>query len=525
MGVRGDRWLATVFATAVAALVPVWPQAAPSVYERAASLLQRGETDAAVRLLQQTLDQSPNDLKARVLMGMALSAAGRLDDAGRQFSRALEINPQFAPALKNLAVNEMAQGQFQKARAHFEQLLAVNPGDPVAHLALGELDFAAKDYGPAVSHFRKSGDLYVHDSRTVLEFAQACAESKQSGAAVEVLLRLPKNAGAQAHFQAGTLLAALAEYSKAAGEFELARDGYPNQYEVGYNLTLAYLKGKDNAGAIRTAQGLIAEGFRKAELYNLLAQAYENHSNTREAYGALRTATQLDPADESNYIDLVALCLNHKNYDLALEIADIGLRHLPSSDRLLLQRGIVFAMTEKFDEARKAFEAAAAVSPGKGLPHVALGLMLLQGDRGDEATAVLRRRVQAAPDDYIALWFLGEALNRGGATPGTPEMAEAIDVVERSVRLNQDVAQSQMLLAKLLTRAGKLALAQAHLVRALQLEPGNVSAMYQLAQVYSRQGQTERAKELFAKVGQAKAEDREQFTNRGLAQIVREGAK
>jgi len=77
----------------------------------------------------------------------------------------------------------------------------------------------------------------------------------------------------------------------------------------------------------------------------------------------------------------------------------------------------------------------------------------------------------------------------------------------------------------LLARAGKLDPAAAHLVHALQLEPDNVSAMYQLAQVYSRKGESARAQELFAKVGKAKAEDREQFTSRGIAQIIREGAK
>ena len=82
-----------------------------------------------------------------------------------------------------------------------------------------------------------------------------------------------------------------------------------------------------------------------------------------------------------------------------------------------------------------------------------------------------------------------------------------------------------MLLAKLQARIGEFDAAVPHLNRALQLEPGNVSAMYQLAQVYSRKGQAERAKELFAKVGKAKAEEREQFTSRGLAQIVKEGAR
>jgi len=525
MDLGNIRAFAVALWIAAGGILPVCPQATPSVYEKAASFLQHGDTVAAIRLLEQTLVKSPRDVKARTLMGMALSAAGRLDEAGRQFSRALRINPRFAPALKNLAVNEMALNQVPKARLLFEQLLEMTPGDPVAHLALADIDFAANDYGSAVSHFRKSGDLYLHDPRNILQFAQACARTKQAAQAVEVLSHLPKEADGGAHYEAGTLLATLADYPGAAREFERAKDGHADPYALGYNLTLAYVKGNDYPAAIRTAESLVAQGYRKAELYNLLAQAYENSGRTREAYGALRTATQIDPADETNYIDLVTLCLNHKNYDLALEIADIGIGRLPSSDRLQVQRGVVFAMTEKFGDARGAFEAALKLAPSKGLPYVALGLVLMQTDHVADAIEVLRRRVRAAADDYIALWFLGEALNRSGATLGTPEMQEALAALRNSVRLNPEIAQSQMLLAKLLARGGELDGAIAHLNRALQLEPDNVSAMYQLAQVLSRKGESARARELFAKVGKAKQEDREQFTTRGLAQIMREGAK
>jgi tetratricopeptide (TPR) repeat protein len=525
MQVGSYQPLAIALLTAIAGILPVLPQATPSLYEQAASLLQRGDNDAAIGLLERALAQSPRDLKARTLMGMALSAEGRLEEAGRQFSQVLEINPRFAPALKNLAVNEMALGQVPKARRRFDQLLELAPGDPVAHLALAGMDFAAHAYASAVSHYEKSGDLYLKDPRTILEFAQACAQAGQPTKAGELLAHVPSNANAGAHFEAGLLRATLADYPGAARELEQAKDHYPDPYALGYNLTLAYVKGKDYQAAARTAEALLAQGYQKAELYNLLAQAYENTGKTREAYGALRRATQIDSADETNYIDLIALCLNHKNYALAIEIADIGIARLASSDRLHVQRGVVFAMTEKFDDARQAFETAVRLAPDKGLPHVALGLMLMQADRISEAIEVLRRRIRAVADDYIALWFLGEALNRAGATPSSAEMAEAIQALEHSVRLNADVAQSQMLLAKLQARAGELDAAIGHLNRALQLEPDNVSAMYQLAQVYSRKGQSARARELFAKVGKAKTEDREQFTSRGLAQIVREGGR
>jgi Flp pilus assembly protein TadD len=129
--------------------------------------------------------------------------------------------------------------------------------------------------------------------------------------------------------------------------------------------------------------------------------------------------------------------------------------------------------------------------------------------------------VEQYPDDYLALWFLGEALNRSGIVRGTPGQKEAVDAVARSVRLDPKISQSQELLGKLLARDERFDEAAFHLERAIALDPTNVGAIYQLAQVYNHKGETSRAKELFAKVSKMKADDRENFTNRGLQQILR----
>jgi TolA-binding protein len=44
-------------------------------YQTAVSFVQQGQFDRAFPILQRILDRSPNDLKARNLMGIALSAA------------------------------------------------------------------------------------------------------------------------------------------------------------------------------------------------------------------------------------------------------------------------------------------------------------------------------------------------------------------------------------------------------------------------------------------------------------------
>src|SRR5262245_60207059 len=60
-------------------------QAQDADYQTAVSFVWQGQFDRAFPLLQQILERSPNDLKARNLMGIALSAAGRREEANEQF--------------------------------------------------------------------------------------------------------------------------------------------------------------------------------------------------------------------------------------------------------------------------------------------------------------------------------------------------------------------------------------------------------------------------------------------------------
>jgi predicted Zn-dependent protease len=477
------RILVIVVATA-------WATAQTVSYTEAIRRMENGEFSHAIELIDAILKQRPADLRALTLKGMALSGANYRQAGNRQFEQALSIDPNFAPALRGLAMNEAAQGKVVDAQRHFESVLKLTPQDPIPRLGLGEIYLAGK----------------------------------QPAKAVAVLAQMPMAAGAAAHFQAGLLLAQSGNYATAAREFELARGGPVSDYDVSFNLALALFRSDEYAKAIQTAKNLIVQGNQKAEVYNLLGRAYEKAGDVRNAYDSLRTATKVDPADEVSYIDLIAICIDHRNLELAEEIAEIGVSKIPGSGPLRLQKGVVLATAGRFPEARTAFEGAIQVSPESNLPHVALGLMLLQMDQTNDAVDLLRRRTKQQKEDYLVLWFLGEALNRGGADGSSAEAKEATSVLKRSAQLRPDVAAVKVTLAKLLLRTGDLDGATRSLEAALKLEPDNVAAMYRLAQVLSKKDDP-RAKELFAKVSKAKADEREQFTTRGLQQIVREGSR
>ncbi|HXG33296.1 MAG TPA: tetratricopeptide repeat protein [Bryobacteraceae bacterium] len=493
------------------------------MHREAAERIQRGDPQGAVALLEPYIKGNPTDLRALTLLGMAFSAAGRLSEANESFRRVLQVDAQFVPALQGLALNEIALGRAAEARRHLEQLLKIAPTNPVAHLAMGDLAYVAKDFPAVVAHYDRSGGLFKTDPRRLLNYAQALAESNQPDAAKAALGDLPAEVEATVQFEAGLLLARLGDYPGAAARFEKARSNYPDRYEVEYNLALAYQKGNQPAEAVRILEHLAASGPDKAELYNLLGHAYRGAGRIREAYEAFRKAATLEPEDEANYLDLIALCLDQNNPDLASEIADIGLRRRPESGRLWIQKGVVYAWKGLMPQAREAFAKAAELSKEMGLAHVALGLALLQMNENAAAIELLRQRAQQ--DDYLAQWFLAEALYRSGAPPGSAEEQEAIQALEKSVRSKPDLAPSRALLGKLLFRRGDFEGAAAQLERALEIAPDDVSALYQLAQLYAKKGDLARSRELFARVGKMKANEREQFTSQGLEQILRQGTR
>lgn len=507
----------------VAGLVPAVQAVAADpreTYEAAIGHMNNGEWEEAVRRLRSVVQAVPANARLHNTLGIALSSAGNPDEAAEHFLRALELEPGYASALKNLALHEMARQDFDAAQTHFEDLLEVVPSDPVAHLGLADIAFRRGDYAAAVPHYDAGGDLLLQDPRLLIGYGKSLEEVGNAARAAQALERLPATAPPELHFQAALTLARLERFSAAARAFERAQGG-AEPYERGYNLVLAYLKSGQSERAAKAGETLLTEGHGKAELHNLLSQAYRDSGDVKRAYDALRKATEIEPGDPSNYIDLIALCLDHENFDLGLEIADISVERIPESDRLHVQRGVALAMKGRFEDAQAAFGEASRLAPDRNLPGVALGLILMQRDRLPEAVQVLRDRRERAGNDYLVHWFLAEALNRSGTEPGSAEEREAIDALRRSVDLNPELFQSRLLLGKMLARRGEFEDAIRQLERARSIDSDDVSATYQLGLVYRRKGDAAKAAALFAEVGEQKAEDREKFTRGGLLRIVR----
>ncbi len=393
--------------------------------------------------------------------------------------------------------------------------------DNLPRSVLAALVLMAGLSGQATQAFGQPERGRSSDAQGILRDARAALERGDQKEALSILARLADNDGAS-HFAAGAMLAESKAYAAAAREFGIARRTTKDPYMVGYDQTLAYVNSGDYPLAIRTANELLNQGYETAELASVVGTAYWKNGQTKEAYNAFRLATHLDPKDEESYIDLCEISLDSDNYDLGLEISNIGLSHLPNSERLYLERGVMHAMKGQYSQAGQDFSTAAKLAPKAVLPEVALGLASMQAGSLDEAVEILRSCANRHPESYLAQYWFAKTLMQSGARPGTKEGEEALAALEASVRLDPNYWHARADLGKVLLDRGDLGPAIAELEKAASLNPAATGPLYLLAQAYRRKGDNARAEQLAARVGKMQAQEREAMSNSFLKSAVRE---
>lgn len=489
-------------------------------YECAVFYVEHKNLPAAIRLLNEELRQSPQNLKVLNLLGIALTESGQAEKANKNFRQALRIDPQFTAARKNLGVNEFNLNHLTEAEALFTRVLKDMPRDAVAHLYLGEIAFQKSDFATAFRHYEMGRSRLFQNIPWIMHYAQCLLSRKDTAQASAALQLLPTDDG-EDRFQAGLMLGQAGAYMEAAELFASARRKYDDPYAAGYNQLLMLIRGVHYTEAVALFDELVKEGHQRAELYNLVSEAYVKSGRVQEAYDALRTATRLEPKAEDNYVDLAALCLEYEEYSLGMEILDVGIHYIPNSYRLYIQRGVTLVMRGSMEDAEKDFQTASDIAPDKSLPYFALGEVWMQNGQTEKAVRVLREKARLPGIDFLVPYVFAVALIHAGAEPGAPSADEAVEALELSVRLNPNFSHSHAELGKLLFKQGQTDRAISELRAASTLDPEDAGPVYLLSQAYRKKGLKAESNEMLSRVAQLHSQEHKSDMRTELKRLVK----
>ena len=159
------------------------------------------------------------------------------------------------------------------------------------------------------------------------------------------------------------------------------------------------------------------------------------------------------------------------------------------------------------------------MDPHQPAAAAGLSLTLQRAGQIEESIAVLREQARVRPDDAMAHLLLAQALQRGGADDAA--LVEARAALLRAVAAAPRLASARSELGKLCLKTGQLDEAIAQPEKAIELDPSDRTATYQLLLALRRAGRQEEVQKLVVRVRELLDEERASEIERNRFRLMK----
>lgn len=444
--------------------------------------------------LREAVRRAPNNAVVLARLGSVLAMENKLDQAVPYFEKALKANPKDFETRRNLATSYWQLGKTAEAQRNLEIVLKARPNDTLAQLLLGMVSEDLKNHQRAAELLGGVLPLVRQRPEAIASLARAyyhLGETQKARGTLQMLVA--HAAGPEAAFQGGRLAAEFADYETAEKMFLSIQTTYPDPALVNYNLALTQFSAKRYAECEKTLLASIAYGHGTPDAYALLGWAYQKQDHLPEMLKAFEKAINMDPANQTYYIDLGDGLAEKKNYGTAIEVAKEAVKRFPSSSRVYSMKGSVELKMYLLTEALKSYSRAVELDPN--YPRAVLGLALTQWnmDRNDDAARSFEEGLRKFPrDGFFLLKYALFLLNAPGER-GPEQVARIKNLLKKSEELDGSMAETHFQLGNLAMRENNFEEAMSELQTAAKLDPDLSKVHLALSRVYRRAGREQDA--------------------------------
>jgi len=394
------------------------------------------------------------DPRAAYLMGLAASNAGDLANAETYLRQAFRMSPRNSEVISALAEVLLKTDRPQPALQAYRQAIRFNPENRSAY------------YGAGFAYLRLKQ----------MKLAERQYE--------EITVRFPDEE--QAWLVLADLYTASNQNRKAVDAYHRILEARPNVPLLHYNLGLIHTRLRDYPKALEATRKTLELSPDFLPAAHLAARIYQETGRNVEAESIYRELLKRFPQDRSLLLSLAQIYSEQERWTAAAVHLNRLVMTGAAEPEILLLQGLIFQKEGQWERALNSYRAVLEKKPDPKI-RFQTAVALDKLGRDTEAVAELRKVVAEAPEDHVALNYLGYTLVLRGEN-----LNEAEALIKRAVDLDPRNGAYLDSLGWVYFKKGDLRRAGYYLEKAGRLEP-DPEIFGHLAELYQKLGQPQKA--------------------------------
>jgi len=494
---------------------------------RAAIEAQQGNLDAADKDLKEALALAPGNVNSLLNYGTLLWKLGQKEEARKTFEKVTAIDHDNRAALTSLGYLARDKGNPKQAEEYFSRVAKLHPNDAGAHMALGDLYSAEREFDKAQTSYQSA---YRHNQTNPIIIARAThtsLEAHKLELAKTWLDRAkgPMNDNPEVMRERQRYLTWKGQYQEAADLGfkvleKLPRDRqspvylaydlyYLKRYQESFDLATKYDSILPNNRDLALIEGYVharngenenalADFTRALERDPKMATGYVNRGyvlnslkRPEKAAKDFQTAIQFQPDYGEAHLGLAFSYLQLKHPRTAVSELDLAKKFMGENRIWHLGRAEAFHQEQNFRNAEKEYRAALEEDPNDLTTQMALGETLYRLRRYGDAIATYNIALKLSPGNPVIYASLAQANARLG------QSAEAMRFINAAEQYGKGQADIFMATGDALLTLGMREEAMLRFSRALETED-RVGIRLAIAQVFLRDGEWDEARRQIA---------------------------
>ncbi len=373
--------------------------------------------------------------------GYSLLEIKSIDGAKRAFQRAVDLGDRSPRVMTSLARIYKEEGNSEKAEAILSEMVKKDPRNHMAYYWLGQIATERNQLGVAEDYFKKAQLLAPANGDYAEALARIHYNKDEFAQAARLLEPVRGNLSASGRLIYGDCLMKQGKHEAALAEFNASFTKEPTAPVLAKLAELQISKGNYRE-AIRTIEG--SEFSQDSTVQFSLAKARIASRETEKAREVLERLIRVNKYSAAYY-----------HY-----------------------RGMSYYYDRNYAKAKKDFDQALKFNPDYMDAVYHIGLCLLRDGSPADAKNYFKELSQHSNVSWQAKGFLGLAMS----FEIEKKFEAAENFLQKSINAEQ-TPEALSLLAKVLLKMRKLTEAEKHARKALELQPGNATAVVAMGDV------------------------------------------